>query len=75
MDPNQLQQNLVIICSMLPDKHHLKKTVSTENLAVEFKTLDLHDFIWKFSFVSLPDNPFRWIDYPPTSIAVVLGTD
>ena len=75
MDQNQLQQHLVIICSMLPDKHHLRNTMSTENLAAEFKTLDLHDFIWKFSFVSLLDHPFSWIDYPPTSTAVVFGAD
>ena len=75
MDQNQLQQHLVIIYSMLPDKCRLKNTVSTENLAAEFKTLDLHDFIWKFSFVSLLDHPFSWIDYPPTSTAVVFGAD
>ena len=75
IETKKLEENLVSIHSRLPEKHHLQTTLNIENVTTEFCTLKSEDFIWKFSFVFLLDHPFSWIDYPPTSKAIVFEAD
>ena len=36
---------------------------------------EISHFLWQTCFVSLLDCPFSWIDYPPSSHAVIFGAD
>ena len=71
----ELEKNLNYIQGLLPANHNLRNVFTVQNIESMFEQLSAEAFIWKLSFVSLLDHPFSWIDFPPSTKAVVFGAD
>ena len=58
-----------------PKDHFLRNTMKFDMLQTEMEQSAEPLFIWMFSFISLLDHPFSWIDNPPVSKCITFGAD
>eukprot|EP00112_Aurelia_sp_Birch-Aquarium-sp1_P005482 Seg1622.9 transcript_id=Seg1622.9/GoldUCD/mRNA.D3Y31 product="hypothetical protein" protein_id=Seg1622.9/GoldUCD/D3Y31 len=82
---NVEDKSLESVCEAMtkfyPEDYHLLQSVSYNNLQVKLQTIltdknkDISKFLWDTCFVLLLDRPFSWIDYPPSTNAVIFGAD
>ncbi len=79
----KIDQLLSKLHNMLPENHIFQKIFTQSSISAEFHQLldtgysqeQESQFLWEFSFVTILDHPFSWIDYPPIDKSVVIGAD